>query len=211
MIAADRAQPHLRRQASSSRADGSATYSRPQWTKATTGLPGVRPDQPVEQRRRQQVGLRRAVGVDVGEADDIEARQLQHLALAEPANAGGVERAGRLGIARCAEIQRMVVGKADAGDVEPLQPGGRELLRHGERHVVDRLRHVGQDDAFEIDDQRPRLSCGRGSRRRCGRRPPRRAAPSSSSARNSCRRRNSRSSHCRAAGRCSRRRTCRTG
>ena len=194
-----------------SRAAGSATYSRPQWTKATTGRSASGLHQPVEQGRRQQVGLRRAVGVDVGQADDIEARQRQHLALAEPWDAGGVERPGRLGIARCAEIHRMVVGEADGGDVEPLQPCGRQFLRHGERHVVDRLRHVGQDDAFEIDDQRPRLGAGEDLAARCGRRPPRRAAPSSSSARNSCRRQNSRSSHWRAAGRCSRVRTCRTG
>ena len=76
------------------------------------------------------------------------------------ADAGGVERPGGFGIARRPEIHRMVVGEADAGDVEPLQPCGRQFLRHGERHVVDRLGHVGQDDAFEIDDQRPRLGAG---------------------------------------------------
>ena len=72
-----------------------------------------------------------------------------------------VERSGGLGIAGGAQIHGMIVGKADGGDIEPLQPGRRQFLGHGERHVVDRLRHVGQDDAFKVDDQRPRFGAGK--------------------------------------------------
>ena len=122
---------------------------------------GVRAHEPVEQRRRQQVGLRRAVGVDVGEADDVEARQRQHVALPEPRYAGG----GRaLGWSRhspkAPRSMAWLLARPTAATLQPLQPGRRQFLRHGERHVVDRLRHVGQDHAFQVDDQRPRFGAG---------------------------------------------------
>ena len=140
-----------------SRSDGSVMYSRPQWTKATTGRPASG-----RISRSSSSGVRRSkcceplVSMSVSPTH-VEPWQRQHVALAEPADAGRVERPRRLGIARRAEIEGVVVGEAGAGDVEPLQPGRRELLGHGERHVVDRLRHVGQDHAFEVDDQRPRF------------------------------------------------------
>ena len=196
----------------SSRADGSAMYSRPQWTNATTAPVGVRAVKPVEQGRRQQVGLRRAVGVDVGQADDIEARQRQHVALAEPGDAGGVERrwwfrhspkrprsiAWLLARPTAATLSRFshavasscgmasVMSSIASGTLGRMTPSrltisGRDLVR---------ARISLRDAVADLLVEQHLLHRAAEIRRR---------------------RQNSRFAHWRAAGRCSRARTCRTG
>jgi len=60
---------------------------------------GIFVQQPVEQGRSQQVGVLRAVGVDVGQTDQVEIIQCQRLALTEMRDAGLAQRAQRFGIA----------------------------------------------------------------------------------------------------------------